>query len=155
MKWLFAIAVLTAIIIVWATYVRPWLKERPWALRFFLSIEPIETWIYKKSETILVARYSQFLGFVLTILGFAGQIDWTLVAIVTPDWIDPYLPLMPTVLNIIGAVFERLRNNTARPLEVVAAPEAVKAALPEVKAMEQAKVAAVEAVKEAEADRAP
>lgn len=151
---LLTILTLTAIVVWYALGGRTWLKGKPWMSWLYQSWfgEWIETKIFKKSETVLVARYSQFLGLVLTLLGFAGEIDWTLVSIITPDYIDPYLPLMPTVLNFVGAVFEKLRNSTTQPIEVVAAPEAVKAALPEVKEMQDAKVAAVIAVETAKVE---
>lgn len=155
---IFAILLLLTAFVIWyCLWGRAWLRDKPWMAWLYKSRvgEWVEIKVFKKSETFLFGRYLHFLGLLLTLLGFAGEIDWSLVAILTPDWIDPYLPLMPTVLNVIGKVITKLRDKSTLPIEVVAAPEAVKAALPEVHEAVQAKEAAVVAVKEATATSAP
>jgi hypothetical protein len=152
MKVIFILAVLTAFVIAWVTYVRPWLRKKEWAQGFFLAIEPVELFLYKKSEGIAWARWLHVLGGVLATAPLYGGIDWTWLAHFTPDYIDPILPLIPSILNAMGAVGERLRNDTTKPLEMVAVAE--KDLTPEVvekiAVAEVAKIEAVEAVKVAE-----
>jgi len=123
MRLIFTLAVITALVIVWVTLLRPWLRRQLWACDFFASIEPYELWIYEKSESILWARWQQFLGLVLVLTGLFGGIDYTPLSILTPDWLDPLLPGIPLVLNIAGTVAERLRRDTTKPLDVVALPQ--------------------------------
>jgi hypothetical protein len=122
MRIIFTLSVLTFFVILWVTLVRPWLRNRRWACDFFAAVEPYELWIYEKSESILWARWQQLLGFVLLLTGLLGGIDYTPLAVFTPDWIDPLLPGIPVILNIAGTVAERLRRDTTKPLEVVALP---------------------------------
>src|SRR6266576_5965272 len=63
---------------------RSWLKTKPWASGFFSAIEPWEIFLYKKSETILWARFKMLVGSLLTILTVLGEIDLT-----------PVMPLVP------------------------------------------------------------
>lgn len=153
MKWLFASAVLTALVMAYATVVRPWMRNTTWGCDVLKAIEPFERWVYLKSETLLVARWHQFVGVVLSVVGFLGGIDWSLVALLTPDWIDPYLPAMPLILNVIGTVFEALRRDSTKPIEVVALPQdkppEVAAAVEKLELAKKEAVAAAEAYGEA------
>jgi hypothetical protein len=152
---LIGLGVFTIFVIAWVTYLRPWLRNQPWACDFFLWIEPIELHLYKKSEGILWARWQQFLGLVITSVGVFGGIDYTWLAFWTPDYIDPLLPLIPTILNVTGTIAERLRNDTTKPLEVVALPQEKPAEVAAVVAkVEAANEQAKEVVKEAKAEGA-
>ena len=156
---LIVLAVITGLILWYALHGRDWLKSKSWAQRFFAWVEPIEIALYKKSETILVGRLLQFLGVVLTGLIWIGSIDITPIIPLVPEKYQPYLQVamsfMPQVLNGLGAIVERLRNHTTKPIELVAVPDKVVAETPklaEAVAMADAtKVEAVAAVAEAKA----
>jgi len=152
-------AVITGLILWYALQGRDWLKSKVWAQGFFEFIEPVEIFIYKKSETILVARSLQFLGAILTLLTWIGSIDITPIMPLVPEKYQPYvhaaMSFLPLVLNALGAIVERLRNQTTKPIELVAVPDKVVAETPrlaEAVAMADAtKVEAVAAVAEAKA----
>lgn len=152
MTFIIILLAITAIVTLWTMWARPWLKRQSWAAGFFAWIEPIERGLWAKSETILWARFLQVTGLVTTVLGIFGTIDWTVITPLVPDTYQKFMPLIPLILNLIGTVTEKLRRDTTEPLAVVSAPEAVKAALPEVAAMKDAKEAAVAAVEEAKAE---
>lgn len=122
MAWVLALAISTTVIVLWVVLLRPLMKASPWFDWLFDVIEPFELWVYNKSGAILWARWQQFLGIVLTLVGLFGGIDWTWAAPLTPDWMDGYLPLIPVVLMISGTIAERLRRVTTEPLAVVALP---------------------------------
>jgi hypothetical protein len=159
MKTLVALAVITGLILWYALQGRDWLKTKPWAHGFFEFIEPIEIFIYKKSETILVARSLQGLGAILTVLTWIGSIDITPIMPLVPEKYQPYvhaaMSFLPLVLNALGAIVERLRNQTTKPLELVAVPDKVVAETPKIAeavAMADAtKIEAVAVIEEAKA----
>src|SRR6188768_2431154 len=127
-------AVITGLILLYALWGREWLKTKSWAQGFFEFIEPIEIFIYKKSETILVARSLQGLGAILTVLTWIGSIDITPIMPLVPEKYQPYvhagMSFLPLVLNGLGAIVERLRNQTTKPIELVAVPDKVVAETP-------------------------
>jgi len=156
---LIVLAVITGIILWYALQGRDWLKSKPWAQGFFELVEPIEIFIYKKSETILVARSLQFLGAILTLLTWVGSIDITPIMPLVPEKYQPYvhagMSFLPLVLNGLGAIVERLRNKTTKPIELVAVPDKVVAETPKIaEAIATADAAKVEAVAEVEAQKA-
>lgn len=120
MKLLAAFLVLSALIAAWVVWIRPWLRDKPWAAGFFAKIEPFEIAFYKKSESILWARFLQFVGLLVPFLQFVGAIDITPYAAIIPDGWGPYLMLVVFVCGAIGAA---LRKDTTKPLEVAALPE--------------------------------
>lgn len=148
MKWLFALALLTAFIIFYVAVFRPWLRQKSWAEGFFRLIEPIELHLWRKSETILFARFKMLIGMLLSLLTTIGQINVEPILAVFPveqqGKIRLALGLLPLAITIIGWVDEQLRKDTSKPLELVALPENKP---PEVvQAIMQADVAKVEAV---------
>lgn len=155
MKIAIALILLFALLFVYALYGRPWLKQQAWAKGFFDWIEPIEIVLYKKSETILLARAKVVTGALLTVLTFLGTIDITPLMPFVPDKYEGALHivfnLIPLSISLLGLADEKLRNQTTAPIEIVAAPE--KTMTPEIKeaiAMADAtKAEAVEAVKKA------
>lgn len=149
---LFVILVLAALVAFYVVWGRPWLRSTALGARILNWIEPIELALWQKSETILFARFLQIVGFVTTLMGYVGTIDWTLITPLVPDKYQKLMPLIPLALNLIGGVVEKLRRDTTKPLEIVATPEAVKAATPEIVAAETMTEAAVVAVKEAKAE---
>lgn len=152
MTLLIALAALTAAVALYATVIRPLLRDKEWAKPFFAAVEPFELWIYSKSEAILWARWQQFLGIVLTLVGVLGGFDFTVLIAVTPASWHKWLSLMPLVLNVTGTVAELLRRDTTKPLAVVELPEVkppdVAAAVAKVEAANQEVKAVVQIEKD-------
>jgi hypothetical protein len=128
------LALLTVILLWYALYGREWLKTKPWAAGFFAWIEPIEITLFKKSETILVARLLSVLGFILTFLNQIGSIDITPIIPFVPEKYASIVQIasgfMPLLISGLGFIVERLRNTTTQPIELVAVPDKVVAANP-------------------------
>lgn len=154
--WLF-IAVLTGVTAYFVWGGRVWLKAR--FPDFFAKIEPIEIVLWKKSETILFARFKMLVGILLTTLTQAGQIDITPLMPLVPDEYEPYVRLafnmLPMVITALGAIDEYARRDVSKPLAIVALPDAVVAASPGIQQIvanaEQVKAEAVAMQPEAEA----
>lgn len=141
--------ILSALLTVYALWVREWLKAKPWTAPFFELVEPIEILLFKKSPTILFARLKVFTGLLLTFLTSIGGIDLTPIMPFVPDKYEPYVKaafnLMPLILSAVGWMDESLRKKTTLPIELVAVQEAT--APPEVKvAIAQAQEAKEQAV---------
>lgn len=138
---LVSLLVLASLIAIWVTIARPILLCYDWAKPFFLAIEPFELWVYKKSETILWARFKVFVGLLLTILTQSQAIDITPLMPLVPDAWEPTVKILwgmiPMVISVLGLIDEKLRYDTTKPIEVVALPEAKKE-IPEVKAILEA-----------------
>ena len=109
-----------AFVVVWVLWARNELKRRPWAAGFFAAIEPIERWLWDKSETILWSRFLIIIGLLppifdqLKVLGEGGLLD------VIPEKYRPWLSLS---ITLCGIVSEFLRRSTTKPLEIVSLPE--------------------------------
>jgi len=159
MKTLIVLAVITGLLLWYALQGRDWLKSKSWAQGFFAVVEPVEIALFKKSETILVARLLSGLGIVLTFLTQISTIDLTPIMPFVPEKYAVYVQVafnsMPLLITALGAIVERLRNQTTKPIELVAVPDKVVAETPklaEAVAMADAtKVEAVAAVAEAKA----
>lgn len=148
---------LTIIIAVWVLWGRCWLKGKPWAWSrtFFAWIEPFEIFVYKKSETILWARWRQFVGYFVAILLFLGGLDASLITMAFPEAWQKFAPLVPLLISLSGHIAEFLRDRTTLPIELVAVPEFKPVPLPVIEATikaEEAKQEAVAVVKEAQAE---
>lgn len=160
MRFLFWVAVVVALGLLWSLWGRNWLKARGWGWSnaFFAWIEPIEIRLWKNSKTIFVARLKMLTGLLLTLGTQLGAVDITPLMPFVPDAWEPAVRIvwnfLPLTITVLGWMDESLRKQTTEPLEVVAAPEAVKAALPEVQKMEEAKAEAVAAVEVAKAEGA-
>jgi hypothetical protein len=115
---LLSVAAFVAIYVVW---LRPWLRTKSWAEGFFHRIEKFEILFYKKSESILWARFLQAVGLLVPLLQFIGAIDITPYMAIIPEGWGPYCLL---AVFIAGQIGERLRKDTTKPLGVVALPEA-------------------------------
>lgn len=140
-----------AVPLTWYTvWGRSWLKTKSWADGFFAKIEPIELLLYKKSETILFARLKVLSGVVLMVLTQLGEIN---LAPIMPflsekhqGYLNFFFNLLPLIISVMGMMDEKLRNQTTKPIELVALPEAEKAK-PEVAAViAQAEASKAEAV---------
>lgn len=150
---LVTLGIITIVVINYALWGRAWLKEQAWARGFFAWIEPIEIVLWKKSETILWARWRVFAGYLISILSFIGTVDLSPIVYLLPEryaWIGPLLPL---IISLSGHIAEFLRNRTTMPVDLVAVPEDAPASVagPVLKA-EAAKMVAVAVVKEAKAE---
>jgi hypothetical protein len=127
--WMVAAAI-GVMLLVYALWVRDWLKNKPWAKGFFARIEPIEIALYKKSATILVARLKMLTGLLLTYLTLIGGLDLAPLMPLVPaqyqDAVHVAVNMLPLVLTLIGMADERLRNKTTSPVALVAATEEEK-----------------------------
>jgi len=111
---------------------REWMKAR--YPRFFTAIESIEIVGWKKSRTILWARFKVVLGLFLTALTQLGEIDLTPLMPLVPEKYQGRAQiafnLLPMVISVAGAIEEKIRRGTDTPLEIVALPEAAIEASP-------------------------
>lgn len=154
MKVLLPIAVIIAVLLAYVLWGREWLKKQSWAQGFFAFIEPLELFLFKKSETILFGRLLTGLGAVLTLLTQLGSIDITPLMPFVPEKYHAFVQfvwnLLPLTITGLGMIVEKLRNSTTKPLELVAVPET--GLTPEVKVAiaqaEDAKELAVAVVKD-------
>lgn len=122
------LSLLIALLLWYTIWGRAWLKTKPWAKGFFDWIEPIEIKLYKKSETILLARLKVATGVLLTVLTYLGTIDLTPLMPFVPDKYEGVLRaafnLLPLTISLLGLADEKLRNQTTLPVELVAVSEA-------------------------------
>ncbi len=154
MKFLLPIALIVAVLLVYALWLRDWLKAKPGFARFFEWVEPIELALFRKSPTILFARLKMLSGVVLMGLTQLGTINLEPIMPLVPDKYEGFVRvafnLLPLVISAMGMMDEKLRNATTLPIELVAVKEAtapveVKVAIAQaVEAKEQA-VAVVKA----------
>lgn len=129
---LLAILSIAAFVASYVVWIRPWLRTKEWAHGFFRLIEPVEILLWKKSESILWARFLQLIGLLVPALQFIGAIDVTPYLAIIPEGYGPYCML---AVFVAGQVGEALRKDTTKPLESVALPEA--AVTPAVERAEQ------------------
>lgn len=158
MKTLIIVGVIFALLLAYVLGGRAWLKSRPWMAGFFAFIEPVEIFLFKKSETILFARGLALLGAILSFLTFLGTIDISpLMPFIPDEWeatVRAVYNLLPLTISVLGVIVEKLRNSVSAPIEIVAMTEAVKAkpAVAEALAVaEDAKAELVAAAQEAKA----
>lgn len=123
--WTFAFVF--AVLAFWAVWGREWLKKKPWAHGFFQMIEPVELYLWRKSETILFARLKTVVGVWLTVLAQFGQIDFAPLMPLIPERYRGVFTFVvntiPLSLTILGLFDEKLRRETTKPLELVALKE--------------------------------
>jgi len=144
---LLAFGLPTLVILAYVIGGREWLKRRPWAASFFAKIEPVEITLWRKSETILWARFQQVLGVVLTLLMGIGTLDLSPLFPLLPEQYKWLPSLLPLIISAAGKVEEWNRTHTTKPVELVEvpdkAPPAVAAALQQAEATKQNAVIAV------------
>jgi hypothetical protein len=158
MKLLLALAAAFAVLVVVVLWGSAWLKTQPWAAKFLAWFEPAAITLWRKSETIFFARLKMLTGILLMVLAQLGTLDLTPLMPFVPDQYEPLLKMafnmLPLLLTVLGAIDERLRNTTSKPIEIVALPAAdvsFEVALA-VSRAESAKEAAVAVVAEAKAE---
>ncbi len=120
---------LLAVVLWYGLSGRAWLKSKRWAQPFFAWIEPIEIFLFRKSETILFARMKMLVGVTLTFLTSLGSIDLTPIMPFVPDkyaaTVHAVFNLLPMIITIMGMADEKLRNSVTKPIELVAIPDKV------------------------------
>lgn len=154
---LIVLLLVTLLVLVWVLHGRSWLKARPWgwSRRLFAWLDPIEIALWRKSETILFARFKVLIGVVLTLLTNLGQLDLTPLVAVFPERHQSiartFITFIPLTITMLGMVDEYLRRTTTKPLDVVSvsdmAPAEVKAAVREVEKTNREAVATVNEAK--------
>lgn len=143
---------LTSIVAVWVIIVRPMLRDKPWMQWFFANpvVEWIEIHFWRKSETILWARWLHLMGIIHSVAGYGGALDWSQFAGIAPEWAIPFLPAIPLILNMLATITEIQRIDTTKPLAIVELPTVVSPSVAAV--VETAELAKFEAVKEIKKD---
>jgi hypothetical protein len=127
-----AFGIPTLLILVYVLGGRRWLKSKPWATGFFATIEPIEITLWRKSETILWARFQQLIGIVLTLLTGLGALDLSPLFPLLPEkykWVPTVLPL---IITCAGKISEMQRVSTTKPVELVELPDKMSPRMAEV-----------------------
>lgn len=160
-KLLIALAVIAALLIVYAMWGREWLKKQPWTAGFFTWIEPFEVALFKKSETILVGRLLWVGGLLVTLYDFAAvfvsSLDLTPVTTRLFDFLhvppDMRSVAVTAFITALGYLINWLRKRTTKPLEVVAvaSKDLTREAAQAIAVAEVAKQDAVAAVNDAKA----
>lgn len=119
MLWLWLGALIVVWFVIWVVWLRNWLYCKPWAWSqaMFKAVEPIELWLWDKSETILWSRFLIVLGLIPPILDQLQLFNVPAVLGVIPPKYQPYLSLVFAVLGIISEI---LRRATTKPLTLVA-----------------------------------
>lgn len=147
-KIIWTLLVLIAFTILYVLFLRNWLKEQPWAKGFFAWIEPYEIALWRKSETILWARFLIVLGLIPPILEQLGDLSGSGIERLLPE---KYQALWTLSFTVIGIVNEFLRRSTTKPLEIVELPQNLPPAVAQaVNRAEVAKDAAVAVVEKTE-----
>lgn len=117
MKIILAFAIMAAVAVIYAFWLRGWLKQHPALKRLYDSIEPIEAKLWARSRTILSARLYWIAGTLIGLHDFAAPIllssglDWQ--SFVPPE----YQRFYPIVMIGTGLLFEWLRRVTSEPLD--------------------------------------
>jgi hypothetical protein len=116
MKMILALAIAAAVAVVYAFWLRSWLKQHAALKRLYASIEPIEAKLWARSRTILSARLYWIAGALIGLHDFVAPmllssgLDWQ--SFVPPE----YQRFYPLVLIGTGLLFEWLRRLTSAPL---------------------------------------
>ncbi len=149
------LALITVLLLWYAIAGREWLKSKPWGKAFLAWVEPVEILLFKKSETILLARLKIVSGFVLTLFTQVGAIDITPLMPLVPDkyrhLAQTAFNFIPLSISLLGWVDQSLRYATTKPVVLVAIPDKLVASVPAianaVAAADAAKAEAVAIVK--------
>lgn len=103
---------------------RKWLKSKPWMRWLYDSRlgQWVELRLFRKSETILWARWLQTLGYGLTALVNLGEVDLSPLLLVLPERWHWVVHVAPLVIALAGHIQVQLRLDTTKPIELVALP---------------------------------
>lgn len=123
MTTLLAIGLPTLLVLAYVLGGRDWLKGRPWAAGFFTRVERVEITLWRKSETILWARFQQLLGIVLAVLLGIGTLDLSPLFPLLPEKYKWLPSLLPLIITAAGKVAEWNRLQTTMPVELVEVPD--------------------------------
>jgi hypothetical protein len=134
------LALILAALVWYAIKGRAWLKTKPWAVKFFAWIEPVELALFKKSETILVGRLLWVGGIFVTLYDsvavFASSLDLTPVTTRIFDALSIPQDMRGLTVSaffaILGLLINRLRAKVSQPLELTAISDKDVAANPKV-----------------------
>lgn len=134
------LAILIAVILWYALRGRAWLKERSWTHAFFAWIEPLEIFLYQKSETILIGRLLWLGGIVVTFYDalavFARSLDLTPLTTRIFDFLHVPLDMRGMVtaalVTALGYLMNWMRKRVTKPVELVAIPDKVVAENPRI-----------------------
>ena len=121
---LWTIVVATILVACFVLWVRPWMRKTPWGQDALARVEPVERWLYDKSETIFWARWLQFVGVLTAGLAALGELNVYQIVAFVPEKAQPYLlAAPPAAVFVNGLITSALRRDTTKPLEVVALPD--------------------------------
>lgn len=137
---LLVLALIAALLFIYALVLRPWLKNQPWAQGFFAYIDRVELALFKKSETVLVGRLLWLGSGIVTLYDMAGvffsSLDLTPIQTRVFDALHVPQDLRGTVLSAfvasLGLIIVYLRKQVSKPLELVAVSDKDVAANPRV-----------------------
>jgi hypothetical protein len=151
--WLWIIAALSVVVAAYVCGGRKALKRQWWMAWLYKSWlgEAAELHLFKKSESILWARWLQILGYGLTALVSMGQVDLSPLLLVLPEGWHWVVHVAPLVISAAGHIQVHLRLDTTKPIELVALPNDVPAEVENValaaEHMKEQAIAVVEASK--------
>lgn len=154
-----ALLALTILAAAWVLAVRPWMRRQTegWAKSVMDRLEPVEIVLYKKSESIAWARFKYAMGAAVTLLTSVGAIDVTPYVAYFPEEYRLFVYLTPLLAGVLAGWMQTLlREDTKKPLEIVALPSAVPPAVEEARTIaEAANTYAVAVAQEASATPPP
>lgn len=122
----FVVPVPFALYAIWG---RKWLKAKtwPWSVRYFQFIEPYEILLYKKSETLLWARFRMLWGTVFSLVNNLAGTDLTPILSLVPEkyqWIaGAFINCLPLLVSFLAWIDQRMRETSSMPTELVAVPD--------------------------------
>ena len=102
-KIIWTLLVLIAFTILYVLFLRNWLKEKSWAKGFFALIEPYEIILWRKSETILWARFLIVLGLIPPVLEQLGELSGSGIDRLLPEKYQALWTLSFTVIEYAAA----------------------------------------------------
>jgi hypothetical protein len=137
---LLIVALIIALLFLYAIKGREWLKSQPWAQRFFAWIDPIELALFKKSEQVLAGRLLWLGGAIVTAYDAVGayfsNLDLTPITTRVLDFLHVPQDLRGLTLSAfvtaLGLMIVNLRKKVTKPLELVAVSDKAVAANPKV-----------------------
>lgn len=122
------LCLIVAVLFLYAIVIRPWLKNQPWAVRFFAWIDPLELALFKKSEQVLAGRLLWLGGLIVgaydAVGAYFSSLDFTPLTTRVFDWL--HIPqdmrglTLSAFVTALGLMIVNLRKKVTKPLELVA-----------------------------------